>query len=84
MNLKKSSFVPQIVGETASNHIISRNISLIEDIASVALFTSQAKQNGEPFATHMLPSPIAIDKEALAECSSLTVFSRVSIMESTV
>ena len=49
---------------TASNHIMPQNISSIEDIASAALFTSQGEQNGKPYPTHVLPSPITINKEA--------------------
>ena len=48
----------------ASSHIMPQNISSVEDIASAALFTSQAKQNGEPFPTHILPSPIASTKRS--------------------
>ena len=59
---------------TASNHIMLQNISSIEDIASAALFTSQAERNGEPYPTHVLPSHIAINKEALATCSSWSTF----------
>ena len=66
---------------TASNHIMPQNISSIEDIASAALFTSQGEQNGEPYPTHVLPSPITINKEALATCSSWSTF--VPITEST-
>ena len=65
---------------TASNHIMPQNISSIEDIASAALFTSQGEQNGKPYPTHVLPSPITINKEALATCSSWSTF--VPITES--
>ena len=60
-----------------SNHIMPQNISSIEDIASAALFTSQAEQNGEPFPTYVLPSPVAINKKALAACSSWSTWSQL-------
>ena len=45
---------------TVSNHVLSHNIYMIEDIASAALLASQAEQSGEPFPIHMLPTPAAI------------------------
>ena len=51
----------------ASNLIIPQNISSIEGIASVVLFTSQTEQNREPFSTHLLPNPIASNKKALVQ-----------------
>ena len=59
---------------TATNHIMLQNISSIQDIASTALFTRQAEQNGEPFSTHVLPSPIVINKKALATHRSWSAF----------
>ena len=61
----------------ASNHIMPQNVSSIEDIASNALFTNQAKQNREPFPTHVLPSPVAINKKVLATCSSESMESQL-------
>ena len=58
----------------ASNHIMLQNISSIEDVASVVLFTSQAKQNGEPFPIHVLLSLVAINKKALETCNSWSTF----------
>ena len=49
---------------TGGNHILSRNIYTIEGIASTALLTSQAKQNGESCPLHMLPSPTPNKKDA--------------------
>ena len=49
---------------TASNHILSHNIYMIEDIASAALLANQAEQSGEPFPLHMFPNPTAIKKGA--------------------
>ena len=53
------------------------NISSIDDIVSAALFISQAEQNGEPFPTHVFPSPVAINKKALATCSSWSMESQL-------
>ena len=52
-------------------------MSLIEEIASAALFTNQAEQNGEPFPTHVLPSPVAINKKVLAMCNSWSMESQL-------
>ena len=54
-----------------------QNISSIEDIASAALFKSQTEQNGEPFPTHVLPSPVAINKKVLATCNSWSMESQL-------
>ena len=58
----------------ASNHIMSQNISSIEGIASVALFASQAKQNGDPFLIHVLPSIATIKKEGLGDVQLMEQF----------
>ena len=66
----------------ASKHIMAQSISSIEDIVPAALFRTEAEQNGEPLPTHVLPSPLAINKEAMATCNSWSTF--VPVTESTV
>ena len=62
--MQKSVFVQQLVMDTVSNHVLSHNIYMIEDIAYAAPLTSQAEQSGEPFPIHMLPTPTTIKKDA--------------------
>ena len=46
-----------------SNCVLLHKIYTVEDIASTALLESQAKENGDPFPIHMLPSPTSIKKD---------------------
>ena len=59
---------------TTSNHILSRKIYTIEDIASPALLASQAEQSGENFPFHVLPIPIGIKEDAPADVQLMEHF----------